>query len=238
MQLTKAETFYSKVLDLLLASKIPFMIGGTYAFNSYTGITRETKDMDIITTKRYALQILKLVQKHGFGTELLNPVWIGKIYHDDYFMDVIFAERNNIYIVKPSWFDLVRKGIVLGRNVLLMPIEYMISTKAYVKFREKYDGSDINYLLLKYAKTIDWDVLTRQVAPHWQLLFAHLMMFAFVFPSRRKTIPDWVITNYIDQTKQFFAENPTDAKITLGHLISYEYAWAIDNWEYKPIYSK
>ena len=233
MSNSPAEIFYTEILDILLRSSIPFMVGGTYAFNAYTGITRATKDIDIITTKTYCLQILKLLQKKGFAVELLDDIWIGKVYHDDFFVDIIFAERNNVYQVKPSWFDLARPGTVLGKKVMLLPIEYMISTKVYVKFREKYDGSDINYLLLQYAKDIDWQVLTQQVAIHWQLLFVHLVMFGFVFPSARDTIPSWVIKKYSEQTQTFFSQTTTD-KITHGHLISYEYQWAINNWHYKP----
>lgn len=237
MDTKQAEKFYRHVLDVLKKSAIPFMVGGTYAFNAYTGITRETKDIDLITTKANCKRILSLFKKEGYATELLDPVWIGKIYHNDNFVDVIFAERNGIYKVKNSWFELARSGKVLGRKVDLMPLEFMISTKIYVKFREKYDGSDINYLLLQYAKKINWHVLTRQVATHWQLLFSHLLMFAFVFPSEKNAIPPWVIKNYLKKTQDYFSQPPLNLHITRGHLISYEYSWAIDKWDYKPVMS-
>lgn len=211
------------------------MIGGTYAFHAYTGIQRETKDIDLITTKTNCKKILSLFKKQGYATEILDAKWLGKIYHNDNFVDVIFAERNGIYKVKNSWFQLVRKGNVLGKIVPLMPLEYMISTKAYVKFREKYDGSDINYLLLQYAKEINWQVLTRQVSPHWQLLFAHILMFAFVFPSEKNSIPSWVVKLYLKKAHEYFSLSPPQERITRGHLISYEYAWAIEKWEYKPV---
>lgn len=235
MQSTQAEKFYHHVLDTLLASTIPFMVGGTYAFNAYTGMLRETKDIDLITTKANCKRILSLFRKQGYATEILDAMWIGKIYHKDNFVDVIFAERNGVYKVNNSWFELIRKGQVLGREVPLMPIEYMISTKVYVQFREKYDGSDINYLLLQYAKEIDWITLTRQIAPHWQLLFAHLLFFTFVFPSKRNTIPSWVIKMYIRNLQECFSQPPPNTRITKGHLISYEYAWAINQLDYQPL---
>ena len=37
-----AEAFYSEVLQLMAESKIPFLVSGTYALASYTGIDRPT----------------------------------------------------------------------------------------------------------------------------------------------------------------------------------------------------
>lgn len=231
----KSEKFYQDILDILIQGNIPFMVGGTYAFNAYTGMSRETKDLDVITTKSNCLKILKLLRKQEYAAEMLDPVWIGKVYHDEDFIDLIFAERNGSYQVTSSWFDLAKPHRMFGRDVLLMPIEYMISTKVYVQFRDKYDGSDINYLLLKYATDIDWKVLTEQIGVHWQLLFAHLILFTFVFPSKSHTIPSWVMEKYIEEAKKIVTHPPPKGKVTQGQLISYEYVCAIQNWNYKPL---
>ena len=42
-----AEAFYSEVLQLMASSRIPFLVSGTYALASYTGIDRPTKDVDV-----------------------------------------------------------------------------------------------------------------------------------------------------------------------------------------------
>ncbi|HEY9650516.1 MAG TPA: hypothetical protein V6C95_07625, partial [Coleofasciculaceae cyanobacterium] len=44
--------FYCHVLKTLQASEIPFLVGGTYAFERYTGIVRHTKDLDIFVRPR------------------------------------------------------------------------------------------------------------------------------------------------------------------------------------------
>lgn len=231
----KTEKFYQDILDIFLQNNIPFMIGGTYAFTAYTGIYRATKDLDIITTKSNCLKVLALLRKKGFAAELLNPVWIGKVYHDEDFIDIIFAERNDSYHVTSEWFGLTRTSRIFDRDILLMPVEYMISTKAYVQFRDKYDGSDITYLLLKYADTLDWKILTHHLKKHWQLLFAHLLLFTFVFPSESHHIPSWVMQEYKKMIQQLITHPPPQGKIIQGHLISYEYACAIKEWKYNPI---
>ena len=40
-------TFYMAALDLLEAHRLPFLVGGTFAYARYTCIDRETKDLDI-----------------------------------------------------------------------------------------------------------------------------------------------------------------------------------------------
>ena len=41
-------SFYLAALDLLEASGIPFLVGGTFAYARYTAIDRETKDLDLV----------------------------------------------------------------------------------------------------------------------------------------------------------------------------------------------
>ncbi len=43
---TEAEAFYAECLDLLVASGIPFLLGGSFAVSTYTGLRPRTKDLD------------------------------------------------------------------------------------------------------------------------------------------------------------------------------------------------
>src|SRR3954447_10270967 len=42
-----ASEFYKKVLESLQTSNIEFLVGGAFAFVRYTGIDRDTKDLDL-----------------------------------------------------------------------------------------------------------------------------------------------------------------------------------------------
>ena len=53
-----AEAFYSEVLQLMAESGIPFLVSGTYALASYTGIDRPTKDVDVFAKAGDALKLL------------------------------------------------------------------------------------------------------------------------------------------------------------------------------------
>src|SRR5215210_3540573 len=39
--------FYCSALTTLLRAGVPFLVGGAYAFQRYTGIERHTKDLDV-----------------------------------------------------------------------------------------------------------------------------------------------------------------------------------------------
>ena len=51
--------FYRQAITILREAKLPFLVGGAYAFGCYTGITRNTKDFDVFAHPRDVENILK-----------------------------------------------------------------------------------------------------------------------------------------------------------------------------------
>jgi hypothetical protein len=76
---------------------------------------------------------------------------------------------------------------------MLSPVEEMIWSKAFVMERERFDGADVLHLLNACAETLDWSRLIRRFGRHWRVLFAHLTLFGFVYPSERRRIPEAVM---------------------------------------------
>ncbi len=215
------------------------MVAGTYAFTAYTGIERPTKDFDIMTAHEDYPALLKAATEAGYRTELLDPNWIAKIYQDresEPFVDIVFSERNGLHRVSSSWFPHTRTGKVLEREVALMPVEEMIRSKAYIQFKDKYDGADVIHLILLYGKSLDWQFLLTSMNPHWQLLFAHILNFCFVYPSERDAIPQWVINELVSRTQREFSTAPPEEKISRGLLISSQYSVGIEKWGFKPVH--
>lgn len=233
----QAEDFYSRVIELLLKRKMLFMIGGTYAFSAYTGIERPTKDIDIKCAFEDYPTILKTFSDAGFKTEISEEQWIAKVHeaHHDFFTDVIFAEKNGLAKIDRGWLKRARDGTVLGHNVKLEPIEDMISSKAFIQQKERFDGADVINLIYKYADTIDWKFLAQKIEPHWEILFAHLVNFIFVYPSEKKTLPKWLLTEYLKRSEKEFFEPCPDRKITRGLLISSQYEPAVTQWGFHPV---
>ncbi len=129
----------------------------------------------------------------GFPAELAFPHWLAKIMRRDDQVDLIFNAGNGVCPVDDDWFRNAVPSRVLGVPVALSPVEEMIWSKAFVMERERYDGADVLHLLNACAETLDWSRLTRRFGRHWRVLFAHLTLFGFVYPSERRRIPEAVM---------------------------------------------
>jgi hypothetical protein len=181
--------FYRHALEIMQASKIPFLVGGAYAFGYYTGIVRHTKDLDLFVRSEHVEQALGVFAAAGYRTELVFTHWLGKAFHGNDFVDIIFSSGNALCPADTSWFDHAVEGQVLGANVRLMPAEEMIWQKAYIMERERFDGADVNHLLRARGRQLDWDRLLARFGPHWRVLLSHLILFGFVYPDDRDSIP-------------------------------------------------
>src|SRR5881398_1355472 len=84
-----AEAFYSEVLRMMEESQIPFLVSGTYALSSYTGIDRPTKDVDVFAKAGDALKILHYFKERGFDVEIVDERWLNRITRGDLFVDII-----------------------------------------------------------------------------------------------------------------------------------------------------
>jgi hypothetical protein len=97
--------FYAQVLTTLNEAQVPFLVGGAYAFERYTGITRHTKDLDVLVRPRDAECTLEAFAATGYRTELTYPHWLGKAFYGGNFIDVIFRSSNGVSEVSDTWFE-------------------------------------------------------------------------------------------------------------------------------------
>jgi len=187
-----AASFYADALSLLDGDGIPYLVGGAYAFASYSRISRETKDFDIFLVPDDLPRALAVFERSGCRTELPFPHWLGKVHSGDHFMDLIFSSGNGVARVDESWFEHAVDADVLGRPMRLCPPEEMIWSKAYVQERERYDGADVMHLIRALGPTLDWGRLIVRFGDHWRLLLSTVVLFGFVYPDQRQQIPSWV----------------------------------------------
>src|SRR5579883_1501767 len=86
--------FYRRALEIARAAGLPFLVGGGFALEAYTGIGRSTKDIDIFVCERDFGRALDAFGRAGFRTERTFPHWLGKVYAGDLFVDLIFNSGN------------------------------------------------------------------------------------------------------------------------------------------------
>ncbi len=194
--------FYRTALSLLLEARLPFLVGGAYALERHTGIVRHTKDFDIFVRPQHAHRTLRILSRAGYQTDLPFPHWIGKAFHGEYFIDVIFNSGNGACAVDDEWFEHALDNVVLDLPVKICPVEETIWQKAFILERDRCDSADVAHLLRFCAKRLDWDRLIRRFAEHWRVLFAHLILFGFIYPAERKLIPRSVMEGLIRRLRE------------------------------------
>ena len=230
-----ANEFYKEALELLNASGVHFMMGGGVALYSYTGITRDMKDLDIFCKPSEYPKILKLFAEHGYETELTDVRWLAKVFKGEHYIDLIFDTVNNICTVDDSWYEFATDGEFAGVPVKMIPAEELIWCKIYVQNRERYDGSDINHVLLKYGTQLNWKRILFRLDPHWHLLLAQILSFQFVYPADyHEIIPQWLFDELIERAKEQYDIPAAKEKVCRGPVIDQtQYSVDIKEWNYK-----
>jgi hypothetical protein len=220
-QLSAADTFYRAALIALTEAKVPFLVGGAFALRHYTRIHRDTKDLDLFLARSDLPAALGALEAAGYRTEMPFPHWLAKSYGGDNFVDLIFNSGNGACPVDPGWFDNAATAPLLGVDVRVCAVEEMIWTKAFVMERERYDGADIAHLLQERGDAVDWNHLLQRFGPHWRVLYAHLVLYGFIYSAERKQVPNWVMQELAARIQNEGAAEKDD-RVCYGTLISRE----------------
>ncbi len=212
--------FYRDALDLMVTSEVPFLVGGAFALQRYTGLARDTKDIDIFVRPLDVNRTLAMFERAGYATELPFPHWLAKAHCGENFMDIIFSSGNGLAIVDEEWFENAPGAEVMGMPVKLSPVEEIIWSKAFIMERERFDGADVAHLLHATAESLDWQRLIRRFDGHWQVLFSHLLLFDYIYPTDRRRIPDWVMTTMMALLHAPVPARPEGVPVCRGTYLS------------------
>jgi hypothetical protein len=216
----EAKEFYCHTLSVFEQNGIDMLVGGAYAFARYTGIERHTKDLDVFVKQDDFDRTLRALERAGYGTEVPFPHWLGKAHHGDYFVDIIYSSGNGVTHVDDEWFACAAPDHVFEVPVRLCPAEEMIWSKALIQERERYDGADVAHLLLARASDMDWQRLLRRFGPSWRVLFSHLVLFGFIYPSERERVPNWVMQELTRRLQSSLSAPAPGERICRGPLLS------------------
>ena len=220
--LDQESTFYRRVLQALVASGVPVLVGGAYALAIYTGIERRTKDFDLFLRRADYEGAARVLAANGYVTELKFPHWLGKTHAGALCVDLIFDSGNGLTRVDDGWFEHAVDADVLGVPAKLVPVEEMIWSKAFVMERERYDGADVAHLLRACAGDLDWSRLLDRVGPHWRVLLSHLVLFGFIYPGERAQAPPWVMRELLDRLWREIHAPASTSDLCRGTLVSRE----------------
>jgi hypothetical protein len=229
-----AHAFYRLVLERLDAARVPFLVGGAYALEHYTGIERRTKDLDVFVRPAVRDAALRDLVAGGCVTEVTSPVWIAKARCGEDVVDIIFSSGNGVAVVDDDWFVHAREATILDMRAKLCPPEEMIWSKGYIMERERFDGADVAHLLRACGRTLDWPRLLARFDTHWPVLLVHLLLFAFVYPSERDAVPAWVMDELLAREARDREAGPSRERVCRGTLLSrYQYRIDLERWGYR-----
>lgn len=230
------EEFYKEVLTYLNEKQMNYLVGGGYAFRKYSTIVRDTKDLDVFCKTSDYPKILKLFEEIGYESEITDARWVAKTKKGDEHIDIIFNTVNGLCAVDNFWFERGTSDELFGVKVNYVGPEEMIWCKLYICDRYRFDGADIAHIILKQGPSLDWKWLLHRAEQHWDLLFAQILHFQFVYPADRDCVPSWVMEELLQRTSHQMSLPMPQDKVCRGPYISQtQYEVAITQWGYKAV---
>src|ERR671911_1142155 len=217
---TPSREFYREAMEFLAKANVPFLVGGAFAFVHQAGIDRSTKDLDIFVRPSDVQRLMRASGEAGYEADLFYSHWLAKIRSPSGFVDVIFSSGNGVAVVDDQWFEHATQREVLGVQVLVAPPEESLWSKAFVMERERYDGADVAHIILAVGDQLDWRRLIERFGPHWRVLFAHLVLFGFIYPSERSKVPAEVIEELAERLAKETRSPDAEEPVCHGTLLS------------------
>ena len=227
----EAEAFYSEVLQLMVESKIPFLVSGTFALASYTGIDRPTKDVDVFAKAGDALKLLHYFKEQGYDVEIVDERWLARITRGELFVDVITNMPTVTTHVTDEWFVNAPQIELFGAKVKVVPPTQFVWSKIFVQDHHRYDGADVAHMILKKHDEIDWKQLLSHMELYWEVLLVALLNFRFIYPSERHLVPRWLINELIERLEDQADVKGPGKKVCRGRIFSpRDYAIDVEQW--------
>jgi hypothetical protein len=222
---------YAGGMRALHGAGVPFLVGGAYAFARYTGIVRHTKDCDLFLREADLPRALAALAAAGYRSEVIYSHWLAKAFHGHYFIDLIFNAGNGRGRVDDGWFSSALDEVVFGELVELCAPEELLWSKAFIMERNRFDGADVNHLVLACGDKLDWPRLLARFADHWRVLYAHLVLFGFAYPAERGKVPPWVMRELADRLGREVDQPPPIDRVCQGVLLAAaQYLPDVERW--------
>lgn len=220
-------------MQVLRDRQIEFLVGGAFALGSYTGIERDTKDFDIMLRPRDVKSAIEGFREAGYRADFTFEHWLAKVHHGEFFIDLIYRAGNGLCEVDDLWFRSETQVELFGEKIRLCPPEEIIWQKAYIMERERFDGADVLHLLRERGESIEWDHLVERFGPDWRVLYSHLVLFGFVYPSERAKLPARILRMFSERLAAELEHAPTDDRTCRGTFLSRaQYLPDIERWGY------
>lgn len=214
--------FNTEFIDAVKARGVRIMVGGGYAVEHYTGIVRANhKDMDVFCLESERDGLLEIAESIGHASEIVYPDWLSKIKakgQEDVFIDIIHQTGNGLSVITEDWYRRAQPAVVLGKEVLLPPVEELLHMMSPILNWDRSYIADIQKILLAQSENIDWRHMIDIFGENSPILLAQLILFRHGFPSN--TVPKWVYEELMQLESQGLENHPQDTNISRARIYS------------------
>ena len=98
--------------------------------------------------------------------------------------------------------------------------------------RERFDGADVAHVLRAVGNRLDWQRLLERFGKYWRALYAHVVLFIFIYPSDREQVPAWVLEELADRMRN--EKHNAAEKVCYGTIVSrQQYLKDVTEWGYE-----
>nr|PZN60231.1 MAG: hypothetical protein DIU58_16355 [Sphaerobacter thermophilus] len=227
----EVQAIYTRAMQTLQDAGVPYLVAGALAVYHYTGLWRNTKDLDLFLRPEDRDPALVALANAGFRVEILASHWLAKAVDDDVVVDLISGFGNWLQPVDDSWFEASEPLRIFGLDTSVLAITDLIWAKSYVAGRERFDGADIAHLIRRAHDRINWQHLLDRYADHWELLSVYIHYYRFVYPEARSLVPTWVVEYLIVRLQDDLrAPAPPEVPFRGPLLDRFSYLVDIDHW--------
>jgi len=235
---------YSEAVRLLNQSGIPYVLSGAFALHAYTGLWRNTKDLDVFIRPQDVDKALAAFSKAGYQTEILEAHWLSKAHRPPYFIDLIFGMANGRVEFDDDFVHSDQSIDVAGEPARLLRLEELIVSKLYIAVRDRFDGGDVAHLIRSAEGKLDWGRIVKRLGQFRPILLWHLIFFGFVYPGHSAYLPKDLMNELFEELRQGWAPAGNET-VCFGTLLdSFSFAADVQDWGYtdprdvRPYYQK
>jgi hypothetical protein len=185
----KQRKLFCGVLQVMNERKVPYVVSGAFALQQHTGIWRDTKDLDLFIPPEEVPRALEYLHEEGFHTDVLDPVWLAKAHHGEYYVDLITGMSNAAITVDMSWIERGSPAVVFGVPTRVLAAEELFSSKLFVTRRERFDSADTCHVIFGTKGRMDWARVLEIAGEHWQMVYWTLALYAYIYPAYTHFVP-------------------------------------------------
>jgi hypothetical protein len=187
---------YREVITGARARQIGFAIGGAFAVSTYTGLYRNTKDLDIYVLPEQKHEMIEVLNRLGMkdyhDSLAYDRRWIYRSYQDITIVDIIWSMANRRVEVDTGWFERSTAIQARGELIPIVPPEELIWAKLFVLQRDRCDWPDVFNIIYATGEKLDWLHLINRMGEDLPVLSAALSVYAWVSPTSASGLPEWL----------------------------------------------